>query len=437
MVFPAGAVAYSGSVRVFANYLNPTDIKLPLFMPGDLRGISAGGAEQSLSTYGMLAVELRGQADEELQLAVGKEAEITVPIPGTQAADAPASIPLWHYDLDQARWLEEGSAQKSGNQYVGKVKHFSWWNYDASAPSIILSGKVYLDDLQHPMSGVAVWAEPIGNGLGIGCGHGTTDENGCFMGAVTKGLTLKIHIFAYNSSCSNTEIYRAVVGPFEQDATLPPIIVTAGPTAHTVNIDGRLLDCNGQPTPDGYALVSAGLAYYICPTDANGNFKAAFIHCGSSVNGTVVGYDAANLLESPVQSFPVPPFSTSVGDLSVCQTISEFIQYDVDGESFTVIHPTGFLEIGRTFISGQDSLQNKGTINFAFQNNGQTGTFPLQFLSVQKHWQGSIKNVLVNTTVTEYGAPNKHISGTFGGTYQTSNGVPHNIMGSYRVKRNF
>jgi len=66
--FPANAIAdktgsaYTGTVRVYARYLDPSDPELAYKMPGDLRGINAEGAAQILSTFGMMAVELESQA---------------------------------------------------------------------------------------------------------------------------------------------------------------------------------------------------------------------------------------------------------------------------------------------------------------------------------------------------------------------------------------
>jgi hypothetical protein len=201
-----------------------------------------------------------------------------------------------------------------------------------------------------------------------------------------------------------------------------------------------LLDCAQQPIAGGYVMVETGnTGTFVGFADAAGLFNVTFINCFSGTqSGLVTGYDVSEKKESAAQSFTLPATNVAIGDIAVCQALTEFIEYDVDGESFTVLQPNGFLEVDRTFISAIDSLQGKGTINFSFQNNGQTGTFPLQFLTVQKHWQDSIQNVLVNTTVTEYGAVNQHIVGTFNGTYQTANGgATHNILGSYRVKRSF
>src|ERR1700761_1982309 len=46
-------VLYTGTVHVFATYLDPTDQNLSKYMPGDLRGIGSDGYETALQSYGM------------------------------------------------------------------------------------------------------------------------------------------------------------------------------------------------------------------------------------------------------------------------------------------------------------------------------------------------------------------------------------------------
>ena len=436
IVFPAGSVSYSGQVRVFARYLDPTDAKLPLFMPGDLRGVNLGGEEQTLSTFGMLAVELRGQANEELQLASGQEAEVSMPVAASQSSVAPATIPLWHYDNDQARWIEEGSAQKTGNQYVGKVKHFSFWNCDIGWPLIRLDGQVLINPNNTPLSGAIVRLTVLSKGYQ---GYAMTDASGQFGGAVLINEVMLLEVFA-PTLCGNTPIFSQTVGPFSVPTVLPNIQITLPAQILLTEVSGRLLDCAQQPVANGYVLVETdNIGTFAGFADAAGLFNLSFLDCSSGPQtGTAIGYNVLDVKESALQSFALPAATVALGDIAVCQTLSEFIQYDLNGESFTVIKPEGFLEIDRTSISAIDSLQDKGSIIFTFQNNGQTGTFPLLFLTVQKHWQDSILNVQVNTTVTEYGAANQHIVGTFNGTYQTAtNGAAHNIVGSYRVRRKF
>ena len=121
--------SYSGEVKVVLKHLNPDDANMDLQMPGMLFAEDDNGSARVLETYGMIAVELRSASNEELQLANGSTAEISVPVP-LNATNAPTTIPLWYFDEEGGYWKEEGSATLQGNKYVGSVSHFSFWNCD-------------------------------------------------------------------------------------------------------------------------------------------------------------------------------------------------------------------------------------------------------------------------------------------------------------------
>ena len=438
LVFPAGAVSHSGAVNVYARYLDPTASDLSLHMPGDLRGINASGEEQSLSTYGMIAVEITDQSGQVLQIDAAGEVELHLPIPQNQAAAVPASVPLWHFDADKARWIEEGSAQKVGDEYVGKVKHFSYWNCDFSYPTVHLSGKVYIGDDQHPLANAEVLILPVGNGLGWGCGHGSTDANGCFSGGVPKDIPFQINITVYGQ-CNGLTVYTQTIGPFSQDATLPPIILSAAANIQVALFTGRLIDCAGQPVANGYARIDFAGDFYAAFTDADGVFELNAVYCSANpATGTLNGYDLTNLLESGPQNFSISGGSVDLGDIQVCNALSEYIQYTLDGQDFINLNPHGNVTVDSlpgmgsiTTVSSFDSLQNN-FIHFQTHNNNQTGTFPLTYLIVN-NLQADPPGT-VSTTVTATGNVGDLIIGTFGGDFQV-NGAPHTVSGSYRVIR--
>lgn len=444
ITFPANAIAdengnpYTGTVQVVAQYLDPKSPTLGLFMPGNLTGLNLAGERQALSTYGMMAVELQGSFGQKLKIAANAEVEMRVPIDASIVSGAPAEIPLWHYDLDKGYWIEEGSAQKVGNEYVGKVKHFSYWNYDGNLPSVIVNGKVYLNDLDHPLAGVQVTISPANPVNGWGCGHGNTDGNGCYGGSVTKDEVLNLEVSLWDPICGYVVLYQSQVGPFSADATLPPIIVTM-PTTQSVSVSGRLLDCNGQPIVNGYAKVTFGSSNNFAYADANGNFTINQILCSTLPNtGQVTGYDFGNLLESDPVAFILPPNTVNVGDVTVCNTLSEYVRYTLDGgQEIVNVVPTGGWDAGLTFITTLDSIQTTFT-QFSFMNNGQTGNFPLSSLIAnQVTFDPQGANTL-NTTVSASGTNiGDLIIGSFGGNFLDYNGTGHTITGSYKVKRSW
>src|ERR1700742_2255235 len=113
-------------------------------MPGDLRGIGSDGNETALQSFGMMDVEMVDDAGNKLQIASGQQASLTFSIPDTLLSLAPATIPLWYFNDSSGRWIQQGSAVKQGNTYVGQVGHFTYWNCDA--PMGTVNFKVHVID---------------------------------------------------------------------------------------------------------------------------------------------------------------------------------------------------------------------------------------------------------------------------------------------------
>lgn len=135
----ATGVEYSGYVNTTMNYLDPDDDKFAEMMPGgDLAAVRNGenggtkGEEVQLISYGMTKVEMTGDSGEKLQLADGKPATLTFPVPEKFKDSKPSTIPLWSFNESTGLWEEEGIASydASLDAYVGTVTHFSWVNLD-------------------------------------------------------------------------------------------------------------------------------------------------------------------------------------------------------------------------------------------------------------------------------------------------------------------
>lgn len=133
--FPADALENaSGGKPVGDVHVEVTtvDLRSADGMPGNGSARNNGGDIRTMESYGAGTVEMRDQ-NGPLRIKSGMQAEITIPIPQEQLAfpaTIPASIPLLSYDEKMGLWQEEGSLQRDGNAYVGKVRHFSAINAD-------------------------------------------------------------------------------------------------------------------------------------------------------------------------------------------------------------------------------------------------------------------------------------------------------------------
>lgn len=99
------------------------------------------GSIVNLISAGMMTVDFYDAQNRHLQLATGKMADIQMDLPyasiNNQALSVGSSIPLWHFDVVQGLWVEEGvgSVVASTTSPVGlavkaTVSHFSTWNWD-------------------------------------------------------------------------------------------------------------------------------------------------------------------------------------------------------------------------------------------------------------------------------------------------------------------
>lgn len=436
LIFPANSVttetgqAYTGPVRIYARYLDPTDPNLDLYMPGDLRGIDATGQERALVTYGMIGVELESSGGDPLRVAQGSTVELHMPVAPAQAANAPSQIPLWHYDMQKARWIEEGFVKKVGNEFVGQVAHFSFWNVDQSFDLVELSGKVYIGDSTNAFSGAKIRLTMLSDSSAA---YDKTDANGCYKGGVPKNETFLMEIL---DACGDV-IFSQNIGPFADDTMLPDIIL---PNAgnNQISVSGTLLDCNGAPLQNGYVKVIVDNITLTGFTDTAGVFSVQAVRCDTSmVEGKAIAFDLDNLLQSEEQVFNVPPDSIALGDITVCDTLNEFIMYTLDNQDFVKVDPSALVLDSLGFYTFVTALNGLDVITLSFKNDNQTGTFPLT-----NFWVGQINvaqpPVGLNTTVTTVPlSVGDVIEGEFSGTFKDFFGLSHTIQGTYRVIRDF
>ncbi len=208
-------VAYAGSVSVSTFYLNPADPNFNEFMPGDLRGINTSNQQSILKVFGMASIEMDDASGEKLQLATGKTATISLPIPSAMQANAPATLPLWYFDETKGLWKQEGSATKQGINYVGTVAHFSFWASGQLEQSIKLDA-MFKDSSGMPFSNNLVTI----TSLKYGATNGYTDSSGTVSGLVPSNDSLVMKVFNQNE-----EIYSQAVGPFVADTNLGIITI--------------------------------------------------------------------------------------------------------------------------------------------------------------------------------------------------------------------
>jgi len=343
--------AYSGMVDVQMTYLDPSDLDILEQMPGNLTALDAEEDFVALITYGMIGVELVGSGGESLQLAPGAAAEITVPVPPEGMASAPASIPLWHFDEEDGVWKEDGSASLVGNEYVGTVSHFSFWNCDIPTDYIFLDGYAYGDEGVYPVQGVQI----IIISEGFGNGYAYTNQEGYFGGIIPGNELLTMEVYA---PCGE-QLSSQEIGPFSGDVTLLPIDV---PSQEFGIITGTLVDCGGE-IGQGYVSINAnGFFPEGVEVGQDGNFVLSF-SC-PPLDVELTGYSTDYLTNSgTIAVSTIAGQSVSVGSVNLCANATdEYIVFTYDGETYSIIDsinvntPSSFLYINASQFNEEEDV---------------------------------------------------------------------------------
>ena len=428
--------AYSGVVSVIMKHLDPTDATTFDKMPGMLLAQNASGEERVLESYGMMNIELRGAASQKLQLST--TAQIEMPIATSQLSASPTTIPLWHFDETIGYWKEEGAATKQGTKYVGTVSHFSWWNCDAQFPTVRLSVTV-VNSNGTPLANVRVGIRRATNSYTV---NGTTNTQGQVSGLVPANESLTMVVF---DSCGNI-VSTTNIGPFAVATTLPNLIIPNS-TIQSTLVQGNLLKCDGTNATNGYVLMRYGNQNQIA-TVTNGTFSFTMLVCSATNTGfSLQGFDYDNLQTTNSINFTFTSPTTNVGNITACNSISEFISYRVDSNPVRYII-ANIMASGRGTSSGTNSsgvsisaysllTPNTTETFYLFGNTVIPGIYTTSMFSLSSADIGSINVQTVNTVsfnLSSVGAVGQYIDITFNGTYTNSTGS-HTITGVAHVIR--
>ena len=256
IIFPANAfvnlagAAFVGNVKVSVKHLPTTDVNFGSLIPGgDLLALNAAGQERVLISYGMVGVELFDNSGNEIQLAPGKKATIQLPIASTQLSSATATIPLWYFDVTTQLWKEEGVATRQGNNYVGEVSHFTWWNCDQPGIGVQIKGKV-VDCNGNPFPNASIYSN-------TGVFYTYTNINGEYSGWVVQGSAHAIYSSSLGYQNSQTETSPPLVAG--QVFTYPDLVIPCLPTGQ---LNLTIVNCDSLPVTNTLILSNSISQYF-------------------------------------------------------------------------------------------------------------------------------------------------------------------------------
>ena len=436
---------YTGTVAVHAFFINPEAPDFNDIMPGTLRGITTGNQETGLQSFGMMAVELTGTSGEKLQPAPGKPATLRFPIPASLRAEAPATIPLWSLDESTGLWKEEGTATRQGNEYIGMVSHFSFWNCDAPFPVIEFSGIVRNTEGNN-IAGVQVMITVPASGSTAGSisASGITSAEGVVTGKIPANKTLQLKIY---DKCHNV-MHSQEIGPFTTTANLGVITVSSSNSSSQITFSGTVKNCSNEPVSNGFVTVKLEDIFINIPV-VNGSFSTTFTRCSNSAaTATLTAFDAVQQVKGPDVTVPVSGNTVNAGQLVACGAASgTYVRYTLGGVNYQFEPPADTLHAyyqqsqssELSSIEATKQGQHNPDIIFFFKGPQAPGIHPILIIEILQGDTAThyYHNGPINVDITEYGtAPGGYISGTFSGTVknpQATEIIP--ISCSFRVKR--
>lgn len=451
LVLPANAItnssgtAYSGQVNVAMVWLDPSSDDLPNILMGDLRGITTSGEERGLSTYGMIGVEMTDAGGQVLKIAPGKTAELTFPVPASLQAGAPATIDLWHFDEATARWKQEGTATKTGSNYVANVSHFSFWNCDAPFPLIDLCMS-FKDPNGNPLINAQVRIKRVVNNT---YGYGHTDSSGNLCGKVPKNEALLLEVL---DQCNNS-VYNQNIGPFSANTSLPVITVSV-PSSNSLIITGTVTNCSGANVTSGAALVYVSGGYHYVVPVTNGTFSLNMLRCTSTaVNFTVLGVDYNTQQQSAPVGGTGNTGTVNVGAVQACGTSAvQFAEYIIDGTTYNFTSPPtqfmcidsagtwgGFTNKTSFYGFGINGGATSLSFNLTFPNGQAPGAYPVQ--SGSANVSPTVQAVSFTggspvVNVTAFGPPAGGFIECNYNEMMNVSGTPKMVHATFRIRRN-
>lgn len=443
VTFPANAIVYksnntpyTGTVTMYGRWIDPSGSNLLNEIPGDLRAVDAENYERILQTFGMMAVELFDDANQPLQIASSKTAQLSFPIPNSLMSKAPSTIPLWFFDDATGMWKEEGSATKQGNNYIGEVKHFSFWNCDV--PNNYVNFDVTLQDNSgNPLANILVKITNTSTGL---FAFGYTNSSGFVSGFVPDNATLTMEVMV---PICNQVIHTQTVNTLSTAVSLG-VVNVAVPPANTAIITGNLVDCSAAAVTNGYVSVLIGTQYMMLQTDPTGNFTANVILCVLPSSATINAYNMTTN-EYGTSTINLNVGNNALGTLTACGTLSQFVNWTstVAGvpTSFSIVEPLGNFGGGvngglnQIYAADSNVLGASRYLEARFNGSASTsGTHELTGFSDHLDGNGTPAPG-INVNLTSYGAIGSFISGSFTGVI-TGTAIPTRTVDcSFRITR--
>jgi hypothetical protein len=225
--------------------------------------------------------------------------------------------------------------------------------------------------------------------------------------------------------------------------------ITINTTNFVAALSGSVINCNGQPVTNGSIMMYYNGLFYRYQLSNTGTFAANLILCGTtSASITLIGEDETSGQQSTSTNYTINVGNNTIPQIQACgTTTNQFLNYSVNGTSYSYVRPTDSLTTSQGGANNQMIIYasripgtgGDAVLRFSTQNIGLGSLQNLQQFTSPQIPQNSSINAPINITITEYGAIGAFISGNFTGliTGPAPTNTPYNVTCSFRVRRTF
>lgn len=407
---------YTGNVHVAVMHIDPAAPDFSMLIPGgDLRAYSSQGVDVQLYSYGMLNVELKDDAGNYLQLADGKKATLTMPVPASMTGTAPSTIPLWYFDENKGVWIEEGSALLKNGSYEGTVSHFTPWNCDQLGGRAIIKGK-FKDCNNETIAQLSI---EVSQGLNW------TDSDGSWESWVLADRTHSITVHD-GLTLQKTKLSQVIPAINErQTYDMGTITVPC-----RQKLTGTITDCDGNPF-NGYAILKTP-AGTIRSFVEKGQLNLRVFSDGETAE-LYFYQPAKGQLKKVTITLPAKDLSKDLGVVQVCATTSVNLAFSFDYDDgngvksvslSNITQASGTLYTGTNLLSmhfGSFNNNKENTASFVIRNP-KVGSNPvspndsIRFRLAEEDLYFYLTGSNFTFNIVKYQGPGGEISGTFSGS---------------------
>lgn len=407
----------SGTARIFAYWLDPSDEAFPDRLPGGGQGEDGSGERQHLQSFGLLAIDITDENGAPLRLAAGKMMELHFPVPASLLTAAPANLSLWSLDAERGVWQESSLAYLANSSYIAQATSGQFWNVAVHSPLVQVRSWVK-EAGGSPARDVLVRAfAPDGRLLATG----RTQSKGLVALDLPSGMEISLHLY----DLCGAERHSQFIPALTSNVSLTPISL---PGNEVVALQGRLLDCDENPVEKGYAQILSGGREVLVLLE-EGVFSAVLPACSGS-SGTVIVHDLVRQYQTPPLAFSASG-TTDFGDLTLCNDSPEYLSFNLDGA-------VQFSDAPDITVSGNTTVISDAALGVSMAFEGaSTGSFPVLFqdFALAGLSTSGLSALDLFVDISRFDPPGGFVIGSFNGKAVELDGTERAISGVVKVKR--